>query len=60
MLSGDSPADAKQRDLVKECLYKPEKGLDEVRQFYESVTTDLIRQRSLKLGRSYHLDIVRE
>ncbi len=60
MLSGDAPANAQQRGSVRECLYKPERALDEVRQFYESATTNFIRQYAHKLGGSYQLDIVAE
>jgi len=60
MLSGDTVANTQQRLFVRECLYKPEHGLDEVRQFYESITTTLIRKHSHKLGGSYQMDIVAE
>ncbi|GAB1202587.1 hypothetical protein APSETT445_001206 [Aspergillus pseudonomiae] len=60
MLSGDSSANAKQRVFVKDCLYKPTDGLEEVRKFYEDVTMDLLRQHSRKLGSTYQLDIVRD
>jgi hypothetical protein len=60
MLSGDSSANAEQRAFVKDCLYKPTNGLDEVRQFYEDVTLELLHQWSRKLGSSYQVDIVRE
>ncbi|KAB8262111.1 heme peroxidase [Aspergillus pseudonomiae] len=60
MLSGDSSANAKQRVFVKDCLYKPTDGLEEVRKFYEGVTMDLLRQHSRKLGSTYQLDIVRD
>ncbi|KAF7594156.1 hypothetical protein BBP40_010005 [Aspergillus hancockii] len=60
MLSGDSSANAEQRAFVKDCLYKPTNGLEEVRQFYENVTLELLRQYSRKLGSSYQVDIVRD
>lgn len=60
MLSGDSLANAQQREFVKACLYKPESGLAEVRQFYESKTESLIRQHSRKVGGTYQVDIVAE
>lgn len=60
MLSGDSAANAKQRRFVNECLYEPKNILEEVRQHYESITTDLLHKHSRKLGKSYHVDIVRE
>ncbi|KAK4235700.1 Psi-producing oxygenase A [Achaetomium macrosporum] len=60
MLSGDTPANTCQRVLVKECLYSPKDGLDQVRRFYETTTAKLIRQQSRKIGDSYQIDIVRD
>ena len=60
MLSGDASANAQQRVFVRECLYKPERGLEEVRQYYESTTTNFIHQYARKLGGSYQVDIVAE
>ncbi|KAJ3453403.1 hypothetical protein MRS44_017650 [Fusarium solani] len=60
MLSGDALANAEQRQFVKQCLYSPEKGLEEVRQFYESITATLLRQHGRKIGESYQVDIVRD
>lgn len=60
MLSGDSPANAEQRRFVNECLYEPKAILEEVRQLYETITTDLLRGHSRKLGKGYQVDIVRE
>lgn len=60
MLSGDTPANARQRAFVKECLYSPAEGLNEVRRFYEAVTDQFIRQHSRKIGNVCQVDIVRE
>ncbi|RHZ50671.1 peroxidase/cytochrome P450 family protein [Aspergillus thermomutatus] len=60
MLSGDSAANAEQRRFVNECLYEPKTILQEVRKLYESITLDLLRDKSLKLGDCYHVDIVRD
>ncbi|KAF4332293.1 Psi-producing oxygenase A [Fusarium beomiforme] len=60
MLSGDTPANTEQRGFVKQCLYSPESGLEEVRRFYESITAELFRQHSRKVGESYQVDIVRD
>jgi len=60
MLSGDSPANAEQKVFVKNAVYKPQVGLDEIRQFYEGLTTKLIHENSRKLGDVYQLDVVRE
>ncbi|KAH6976751.1 heme peroxidase family protein [Ilyonectria destructans] len=60
MLSGDSPANARQRAVVQDCLYSPKNGLEEVRRFYEETTTKLIRQNSRKIGDSYQVDVVKD
>ncbi|KAL4780368.1 heme peroxidase [Aspergillus varians] len=60
MLSGDTPANAEQRTFVAERLYRPTDALYQVRQFYDSITADLIRRNSKKLGGSYQIDIVRD
>ncbi len=60
MLSGDSLANAEQRTFVAERLYRPSDTLDQVRQFYESITTDLIKRNSKRLGGLCQVDIVRE
>ncbi|SCO78474.1 related to Psi-producing oxygenase A [Fusarium oxysporum] len=60
MLSRDTPANTEQRGFVKQCLYSPEGGLEEVRHFYESITAELFRQHSRKVGESYQVDIVRD
>lgn len=60
MLSGDSPANAQQRTEVQKCLYSPENGLEQVKQFYEQVTANLIRQNSRRIGGSYQIDVVKE
>jgi hypothetical protein len=60
MLSGDSPANARQRVVVQDCLYSPKNGLEEVRRFYEETTAKLIRQNSRKIGDSYQVDVVKE
>ena len=60
MLSGDSPANAEQRVFVKNAIYKPQGGLDEIRQFYEGITSKLIHENSRKLGEYYQIDVVRE
>ncbi|GIC94665.1 peroxidase/cytochrome P450 family protein [Aspergillus udagawae] len=60
MLSGDSAANAEQRRLVNECLYEPKTLLEDVRKLYESITTDLLHEKSFKLRDCYHVDIVRD
>ncbi|KAL4920142.1 heme peroxidase [Aspergillus aurantiobrunneus] len=60
MLSGDTPANAEQRTFVAERLYRPSDSLEQVRRFYESTTSELIRKNSKKLEGSYQIDIVRD
>jgi len=60
MLSGDSAANGQQREFVKGCLFKPQNALDEVRKFYEAITTSLIRRYSRRIGQSYQVDVVRD
>lgn len=60
MLSGDQPSNAEQRRQVQEALYQPKDTLDDVRKFYETVTTDLIFKNRRKLGNAYQIDIVKE
>jgi hypothetical protein len=60
MLSGDSIADSQQREFVKRCLFKPQNALEEVRKFYEALTSSLIRRCSRKIGESYQVDAVSE
>ena len=60
MLSGDSPANAEQKKFVEHAVYCPAHGLDQVRQFYEKLTTNLVKQKSHKLRHTYTLDAVRE
>lgn len=60
MLGDDLRANAEQRTFFAERLYRPKDTIEQIRRFYESTTTDLIRQNSKKLGDVYQLDIVRE
>lgn len=60
MLSGDSPANALQKESVKDAVYGPQHGLEEIREYYENITTRLILKNSHKLGDFYQLDVVKE
>ena len=59
MLSDDSQACAIQKISVRRALSEPLDGLDQIRQFYETLTMQLVRQNSAKLGKIYQLDAVR-
>lgn len=43
MLSGDKPWNAEQKKICMHALYDPVKGLDQIRNLYDVVTTDLIK-----------------
>lgn len=60
MLSGDKPANAKQRNEIQDTMYRQNDTLEEVREFYETITTDLIRKSRRKLGQGYQIDIVKD
>jgi len=60
MLSGDKPWNAKQKKICIHALYDPVKGLSQIRDFYDTVTTDLIKKKSIKLRDRYQIDLVRD
>lgn len=70
MLSGDEPVNAESRTLMENALYQGEssrvipkgneKWLNEVKTFYENITTKLLQQKSFKLGAMNQVDIVRD
>lgn len=61
MLSGDGPEEAAQHSFINNAIYCPANGPDEVRQFYEDLTTQLIEIGSERLrGNRYQLDAVRD
>lgn len=59
MLGGDTEVDAQQREFVQTAMYQPTHGLDEVRQFYEKITTNLIHNQCHRMRHSYQLDAVK-
>jgi hypothetical protein len=60
MLSGDKPWNAEQRGYCQNALYRPSKGLDQIRDYYRTVTERLIREKSNKMRETYQLDAVRD
>ncbi|GFG11879.1 psi-producing oxygenase A [Aspergillus lentulus] len=60
MLSGDTAANAEQRRFVNECVYERKSVLEDVRKLYESITTDLLHEKSFQFRDCYHVDIVRD
>ncbi|KAL4935916.1 hypothetical protein BDV06DRAFT_217065 [Aspergillus oleicola] len=60
MVSGDGVSNGEQRTFIVERLYRPNDSIEQVRQFYESITADLLHRHSRKLGNSYQIDMVRD
>jgi hypothetical protein len=61
MLSGDEPQNAAQRSDVLNAIYCPIHWEEQVRTFYEDVTTQLVEAKSERLrGNLFQLDAVRE
>ena len=70
MLAGDGPANAKSRTLMESALYlgSPsramptghERWLKAVRDFYEHITTRLLKDKSYPLAGTYEVDIIRD
>lgn len=71
MLAGDEPVNAESRKLIENVLYQGEssrvviprgneKWLQEVKTFYENITTKLLQQKSYKLGAMNQVDLVRD
>lgn len=59
MLSGDSPINARSRQLMTTALYGGNWDR-EVRSFYERMTLQLLHEKSYKLGSVNQVDIVRD
>jgi hypothetical protein len=60
MLSGDKPWNAQQKLTCMHALYDPAQGLNQIRDFYDTVTHDLIKKSSIKLRDRYQIDLVRD
>lgn len=60
MLSGDKPWNSNQKKICLHALYDPVKGLDQIRDYYDAVTNDLIKTKSIKLRDRYQIDAVRD
>lgn len=61
MLSGDGPQEAVQKSDVLNAVYCPIHWEDQVRKFYEDLTTQLVETKSERLrGDFFQLDAVRE
>jgi cytochrome P450 len=60
MLAGDAPANAKSRKMMQNALYIEGKWEREVKEYYEMITEQLLRQKSYKLGNLNEVDIIRD
>lgn len=60
MLSGDEPWNANQKKICYHALYDPVDALKQIQSYYDTVTTDLIASRSIKLRDRYQIDLVRD
>jgi hypothetical protein len=60
MLSGDKPKDAEQKRVCMHALYSPDRGVDQIRDFYSKLTDNLIAAKSIKLRDRYQIDVVRD
>jgi hypothetical protein len=60
MLSGDRPWNAKQKSVCMHALYDPPKGLEQIKAFYEKVTTGLIESMSQQFSDRRQIDVVRD
>lgn len=59
MLSGDSEIHTKQRETMGACLYQ-QQWKQQVKDFYEDITIQLLRKKSCKIAGINQVDITRE
>ena len=60
MVNGEAPENAEKRSFAHHAMYEHRDSLDEIRHFYETITSKLVRENSLKLRNTHQLDAVRE
>jgi hypothetical protein len=60
MLGGDQPWNANQKKMCWNTFYDDVKGLDQISDFYDTLTTNLIKNNSTKLRDRWQVDIVRD
>ena len=60
MLAGDGPANAKSRQMMQSALYIEGKWEREVKEYYEKITEQLLKQKAYKLGNMNEVDIIRD
>lgn len=59
MLSGDTPLHSKQRETMAKSLYR-DQWHKHVKEFYEDITLQLLRDKSCKIAGINQVDITRE
>ncbi|KAI9838713.1 MAG: hypothetical protein M1838_004543 [Thelocarpon superellum] len=59
MLAGDAPVNATSRHLMSDALYRTD-WRKEVKEFYENITTKLLKEKSHKIAGVNQVDIVRD
>ncbi|KAF2405392.1 fatty acid oxygenase [Trichodelitschia bisporula] len=59
MLSGDTPAHSKQREIMSKSLYRDNWHRD-VKKFYEYITLKLLHEKSYKIGGKHFVDVTRD
>jgi len=60
MLSGDTPVQADQRKYMHKAIFQPQDWSQQVFDFYEWITTKLLKDKSYELGGMYMVDAVRD
>ncbi|KAF2152176.1 heme peroxidase [Myriangium duriaei CBS 260.36] len=59
-LSGYKPSTSEQKAICIRALYDPAEGLDEILDYYDTVTNELIRIKSIKMRDHNQIDAVRD
>ena len=61
MLGGDKPADfAQHKQWIKAMYSKPTEQKRQIRRLFETITTDLLRERTHKTRHGYQVDAIAE
>jgi linoleate 8R-lipoxygenase / 9,12-octadecadienoate 8-hydroperoxide 8R-isomerase len=59
MLAGDGPENMKSRELMESALYCP-KWTEEIKSFYEQITTQLLKEKAYQVAGAQQIDVVRD
>jgi len=60
ILADDKPANKQMRDDMLKNLFSPADGINQIAEFYEGEMTQLLQDKSYRLGNFYEVDAVRE